>query len=250
MTKNNSCIDCGDTVSGDFFIDRMEASSQKSSTGILDYTINQKMMHYSVGDIIFTGINHWFGGLAPYNLYLWPPMAQGQSLNVRNAGIGQPRLLDGDIAQFISSNNEVGTYKYPSLFYYPQDANYGPLPPGVIDSNITKTTVKIASKVSDHVLRDFIVGDLNGYPRTQEIPYYAWKKPLASFGDYNNDWDRVNILSTTAQPGKTIVPPYAPINNVSPYDAISVGFYHYYFGLYQGNNAYDQFVNKYMPPVE
>ena len=203
MTANNSCVDCGTDVSNDFFIDRMESSSQKSSNGILDYVINQKMMYYKVSDIIFTGINHWFGGRSPYNLWLWPPMAQGQTLNVRNAGIGQPRLLDGDIAQFVSSNNEIGTYKFPSLFYYPQDKNYGPLPLQVIDGNINKTFTEIASVVSDNTLRDYLVGGTNGYPKTQEIPYYGWKKPLASFGNYNNDWDRASILTTSAQPGKT-----------------------------------------------
>ena len=250
MTANNSCVDCGADVSNDFFIDRMEASSQKSSNGILDYAINQKMMRYKVSDILFTGINHWFGGRAPYNLWLWPPMAQGQTENVRNAGISQPRLLDGDIAQLVASNNEIGTYKFPSLFYYPQDTNYGPLPGGVIDSRINKKILKIPSKISDDKLRDYLVGDTNGYPKTQIIPYYGWQKPLASFGDYDNDWDRVTILSTQAQPGKSIVPPFAPINPVSPYNSISTGFYHYYFGLYQGNNAYDQFVNKYMPPID
>jgi hypothetical protein len=250
MTTNNSCIDCDADVSGDFLIDRMESSSQKSTNGVLDYAINQKMMLYTVNDIIFTGINHWFGGQSPYNLFIWPPMAQGQDGNVRNAGINQPRLLDGDIAQLVSSNNEIGTYKFPSLFYHPQDPNYGPLPPGVVDSRITKTSLKIASVVSDNTLRNLVVGGLNGYPKTQDIPYYGWKKPLASFGNFDNDWDRATVLTASAQPGSTIIPPYAPINNVSPYGALSVGFYHYYFGLYQGNNAYDQFVNKYMPPVE
>jgi hypothetical protein len=255
MTSNNSCVDCGADISDDFFIDRMESSSQKSSNGILDYAINQKMMLYTVSDIMFTGINHWFGGRAPYNLWMWPPMAQGQTLNVRTAGINQPRLLDGDIAQFVASNNEMGTYKFYSLFYYPQDPNYGPLPLGIIDDGtpggpIRKTTIRIPSVVSDSQLRDYLVGDTNGYPKSQEIPYYGWKKPLASFGNYDNDWDRNVILTSLAQPGKSLVPPYAPINAVSPYNAISVGFYHYYFGLYQGNNAYDQFVNKYMPPVE
>jgi hypothetical protein len=250
MTANNSCVDCDNDISNDFFIDRMESSSQKSSNGILDYTINQKMMNYKVSDIIFTGINHWFGGQSPFNLWLWPPMAQGQTLNVRDAGIGQPRLLDGDIAQLVSSNSEIGTYKFPSLFYYPQDKNYGPLPPNVIDGNIDKSFTNIASVVSDNTLRDYLVGGTNGYPKTQEIPYYGWKKPLASFGNYNNDWDRVTILTKQAQPGITLVPPYAPINDISPYNALSIGFYHYYFGLYQGNNAYDQFVNKYMPPID
>ena len=250
MTANNSCVDCDADVSNDFFIDRMESSSQKSTNGILDYAINQKLMLYDVSDIIYTGINQWFGGRAPYNLWMWPPQAQGQTENVRDAGIGQPRLLDGDIAQFVSSNNEIGTYKFPSLFYYPQDANYGPLPIGVLDSNITKTTLKISSEISDNTLRSYVVGDINGYPKSQSIPYYGWKKPLASFGNYNNDWDRGTILRTPAQPGITLIPPYAPINNISPYGFVSVGFYHYYFGLYQGNNSYDQFVNKYMPPID
>ena len=44
-------------------------------------------------------------------------------------------------------------------------------------------------------------------------------------------------------------PPMGPIIGEVPTGSlVSMGFFHFYFGLYQGNNAYDKFVNKYMPP--
>ena len=57
------------------------------------------------------------------------------------------------------------------------------------------------------------------------------------------------VLLTLSQ-SLIIVPPTGPIVDIPSTSEVSMGYYHYYFGLYQGNNAYDKFVNGYMPPTD
>jgi hypothetical protein len=164
-------------------------------------------------------------------------------------------LLDGDISQGVSFNNELGIHKYMSPFYYPEDPNYGPLPFSIIDPKIQAVNSNIPFKVADLGLRNKVMGNSGGYSRSQTIPMYPWKKTSPTFGTRNNSWDAsdgtsMKIITNKSQPGPIIVPPTGPIVDIPSTSEVSMGYYHYYFGLYQGNNAYDKFVNGYMPPTD
>ena len=262
LTTNNSCVDCGDSKDDDFFIDQLESSSAKSPGGILDYFINQKLMRYSFWEIQFTGINNWFGGYRSWQVFGYPSTGGATNRNNRvikasTAGMagGQHRLLDGDISQGVSFNNELGIHKYMSPFYYPEDPNYGPLPFSIIDPKIQAVNSNIPFKVADLGLRNKVMGNSGGYSRSQTIPMYPWKKTSPTFGTRNNSWDAsdgtsMKIITNKSQPGPIIVPPTGPIVDIPSTSEVSMGYYHYYFGLYQGNNAYDKFVNGYMPPTD
>jgi len=263
LTTNNSCIDCENQQNNDFYIDQLESSSAKSPAGILDYFINQKLMNYDWWEIQYTGINNWFGGTRGWQVFGFPATGGATNRNKRklkatSAGIsgGQHRLLDGDISQAIAFNNEIGVHKYMSPFYYPEDPNYGPLPPTIIDVEINDAFANKPIIISNQGLRTKIMGDSTGYAFSQTIPYYPWMKTSPQFGTLNNNWDAVDstsmtIISNRAQPGPIIVPPTGPIIPLIPTtNEVSMGYYHYYFGLYQGNNAYDKFINGYMPPLD
>ena len=260
-----SDVDCELDEDNDFFIDKLESSSQKSSTGILDYVINQKLMSYNFAQVHFTGINNWFGGQSKWMTLINPPLFQGTTRNKRNdlesTGTNQTRLLDGDIAQFVASNNEFGIYKFKSLFYDPTEPNYGPLPntivdPRIVNSSSPSTVTLIPSLVSDLELRNYLIGNNGGYSRSQSVPYIAWSKTNPTGGNWDNHWDMDNVRTIRLQDGIVPLtiptpPPYTPIDmGTATGQQTSSGFFHYYFGLYQGNNAYDQYVNKYMPPLD
>jgi len=263
LTTNNSCIDCDSELDNDFFVDKLQSSSAQSPAGILDYFINQKLMNYNWSEIQFAGVNNWFGGNRSWQTFSFPatggsPNRNKRKLKASSAGIsgGQYRLLDGDIAQAVSFNNEMSIFKYQSPFYYPTDPNYGPLPPAIIDPNINNLYAKKEMKVDSMDLRSKLMGQSGGYAYSQVIPYYPWKKTNVNFGDRNNNWDAadnstMSLVVNKAQPGPIIVPPTGPIPDLIPSSSeVSMGYYHYYFGLYQGNNAYDKFVNGYMPPLD
>ena len=263
LTTNNSCIDCDSELDNDFFVDKLQSSSAQSPAGILDYFINQKLMNYDWYEIQFAGVNNWFGGNRSWQTFSFPatggsPNRNKRKLKASSAGIsgGQYRLLDGDIAQAVSFNNEMSIFKYQSPFYYPTDPNYGPLPPAIIDPNINNLYAKKEMKVDSMDLRSKLMGQSGGYAYSQVIPYYPWKKTNVNFGDRNNNWDAadnstMSLVVNKAQPGPIIVPPTGPIPDLIPSSSeVSMGYYHYYFGLYQGNNAYDKFVNGYMPPLD
>ena len=253
LTSNNYCVDCNENADTDFFIDKMESSSQKSPAGILDYFINQKMMKYDFWNIQTTGINNWYGGRPSLMTFIFPPISTGWNRNVRNIRSSQYRLLDGDISQALALNSEFGIYKYQSPMNYPTDPQYGPLPPNMIDGDIGTTFARKEMKITPDNLRADLIGQNNGYTFSQQIPYYPWLKKNPVFGDWNNDWDTAEsaLLTNRAQPGILIQPKTGPIfADIPQGESMSFGFFHYYFGLYQGDTAYDEFVNKYMPPIE
>jgi hypothetical protein len=260
LATNNVCVDCDAVQNDDFYINKLESSSHKSPAGILDYFINQKLMNYGKWEIFYTGINNWFGGVRQWQVFGFPATGGGTDRNKRalkatggNPSGGQHRLLDGDIAQAIGFNSEMGIYKYQNPFYFPDDPNYGPLPPTILDPDIKNTFAKKEFKISNMEMRKNIMGGQFGYAASQTIPYYPWKKMGPLFGDYNNNWDAergstISVITNKAQPGPIILPPTGPIiPGVPSTNEVSFGFYHYYFGLYQGNNAFDKFINNYKP---
>ena len=260
LATNNVCVDCDAVQNEDFYIDKLESSSHKSPAGILDYFINQKLMKYSRSEIFYTGINNWFGGTRTWMVFGFPATGGNPNRNERklkatggNPSGGQHRLLDGDIAQAIAFNSEMGIYKYTNPFYFPDDPNYGPLPPAILDTDVGIKFAKKEFKVSNMGIRKDIMGGQFGYTSSQTIPYYPWNKTGPLFGDYDNNWaaeqgSTINVVSNKAQPGPVIIPPTGPIiPGVPSTNEVSLGFYHYYFGLYQGNNAFDKFINGYKP---
>ena len=253
LSTNNYCVDCNEEADTDFFINKLDSSSQKSPAGILDYFINQKMMKYDFWNIQTTGINNWFGGRPGLMTFIFPPINTGFNRNQRNIRNAQYRLLDGDISQAVALNNELGLYKYQSPLQFPSDPQYGPLPTGMIDPDIGTTFALKEMKITPDNVRADVIGGNNGYTFAQQIPYYPWTKTNQTFGDRNNNWQttQANLITNRNQPGILVEPKTGPIFYGIPQGTeLSFGYFHYYFGLYQGNTAYDEFVNKYIPPIE
>ena len=124
-----------------------------------------------------------------------------------NSGVGIPNVLDGDILQLLSINNESGIEEFDLqnpkyLGYqfnildpeqYPQvfkngNANYGPLP---ITLELSEDGQRIRSCLNEK-------GRLT--ESSQKVPFYFWNKKGTGFGPYNTDknnqsWDYITPIS-------------------------------------------------------
>ena len=143
-------------------------------------------------------------------------------------------VLDGDIAQAFSQNNQFGIAEFVTPQEFQQSLNN---PPG--------TTVQIAAennpfywncllvgspqcqgttsagicvidfKVEEQTLRDCLLGGdtgiCTGINWTQIVPYYPWDNGPAPFGDQQNYWDTNTIITINHQPS-----PYFDVTSLSP----------------------------------
>ena len=135
-------------------------------------------------------------------------------------GVGISNVLDGDILQLLSINNETGIQQFdlqdprylgyqfnildPEL--YPQvfkngNANYGPLP---ITLELSDDGQRIRSCLNE-------VGRLT--EASQKVPFYLWNKRGTGFGSYNGDqnnqsWDYSGEVQTQPLQGMKNPSPY------------------------------------------
>jgi len=118
-----------------------------------------------------------------------------------SSGVGITNVLDGDILQLLSINNETGiqqfdlqdprylgySYQFLDPEVYPQvfkngNANYGPLP---VTLELSDDGQRIRSCLNE-------VGRLT--ESSQKVPFYLWNKRGTGFGSYNSNqnnqsWD-------------------------------------------------------------
>jgi hypothetical protein len=139
-----------------------------------------------------------------------------------NTGLGgfiqTNNVLDGDILQLLSINNEVGidqfdlqNPKYYGYNYnildpevYPEvfkngNANYGPLP---ITFDLTEDGYRIRTCLNEPYHLDYALNPVNGRltESSQSVPFYLWDKKGTGFGPYNTnknnqswDWSEVQL---------------------------------------------------------
>ena len=127
-------------------------------------------------------------------------------------------VLDGDILQLLSINNEVGIDQFdlqnPKYYGYnynildPEvysevfkngNANYGPLP---ITFDLTEDGYRIRTCLNEPYHLDYALKTVNGRltESSQSVPFYLWDKKGTGFGPYNTnknnqswDWGDVQL---------------------------------------------------------
>lgn len=123
-------------------------------------------------------------------------------------------LIDGDIAQLLNFNSQVGIYGYEDESadspYYPDGGAFmydgiGPVGVDFVfseDDEDTPDTIEM----NGALIRLCINGVGNLTETTQEVPYYHWDKKGSGFGPNNSNsekqtWDKGSIESTNMQGG-------------------------------------------------
>jgi hypothetical protein len=139
-----------------------------------------------------------------------------------STGVGISNVLDGDILQLLSINNETGIQQFDLqdpryLGYqfnildpedYPQvfknyNANYGPLP---VTLELSDEGQRIRSCLNEATHYDYngklVQGRLT--ESSQKVPFYLWNKKGTGFGSYNGDqnnqsWDYTAVQTKPLQ---------------------------------------------------
>lgn len=126
-------------------------------------------------------------------------------------GAGQ---IDGDIAQLLNFNSQVGIYGYEDESadspYYPEGGAFiydglGPVGIDFVFSEDDEDTPETI-EMNGALIRLCINGVGNLTETSQEVPYYNWDKKGTGFGPDNGDsekqnWDKGSIESTNMQGG-------------------------------------------------
>ena len=145
-------------------------------------------------------------------------------------------VLDGDIAQAFSQNNQFGIAEFVTPQEFEQAINnpagttaqiaaennpfYWNLlivGSGLNDNEGTNNNgiTDIEFKVEEQTLRDCLLGGdtgiCTGINWTQIVPYYPWDNGPTPFGDRNNYWDTNTIITINHQPS-----PYFDVTSLSP----------------------------------
>lgn len=195
-TDNSECI----------FVDKLKPSSFQPSSELLGMLVERKIAAINNYDeFIWSGVNKWFGADskpgAAYerntgNLRL------GSDGNNQNPGPYRNRVIDGDIAQLIATNNQIGISVFTTDSddpYYGEGSTwfdeYGggngfPFNPATQTSYLGATFTRFQLIPRNIDLINCVQGGNFGISRTQVVPYYTWNSS-ASYGTFNNDytWD-------------------------------------------------------------
>jgi hypothetical protein len=205
----DSCINeiCKDEKTDNFeciFVDKLKPSSFQPSSELLGMLVERKIAaigNYS--EFVWSGVNKWFGADAkPGAAYernngnrRW-----GSDGTTQNPGPYRNRVIDGDIAQLIATNNQIGISVFttdPDDPYYGQGTAwfnaYGggfgfPYDPALQTSYLTPIATNFQLIPRNIDLINCVQGGNFGISRTQVVPYYAWNSS-ASYGTFNNDYD-------------------------------------------------------------
>lgn len=200
-------------------------------------------------------------------------------LNLGDASIGQlfsrdETLVDGDFAQMLSINSELGVLPYLEGNYEDSitvtGGNNGVF--GIWFSSNTIDRRIINNGVTTFGLNPEGPSNYFGYTNTQLVPHYRWKiKNNYLFGTDENDWDTSVIASSYYQNDEffdnsnTYMMPdngyglgyiynkdangneisSLPNNGGSPSFKVGSPF-HFYFGLRRGKTAINRFITKYI----
>ena len=271
-------------------IDNLKSSSFQPSEELLGMLIERKIFAInSYREFVWSGVNKWFGADskpgASYDRNFGNDRL-GSAGNDTNPGPWRNRVIDGDIAQLLATNNQMGI----SVFtkddedpYYGSQTSWGDeySDMGTQQNYLTDSFTKIPLIPRNIDLINCLKGGIFGIKQTQVVPYYGWNSS-ASYGTLNNDYDfgtGSEILVKGYQQGVTYTTPNSvdtdtwetpayydtttPLPNYGYFNSIptivptstgsnfilGTGLY-FYFGLRQGASSYDRFINEYLPPKD
>ena len=276
------------------FIDKLKPSSFQPTEELLGMIVERKIT--AIDDyyqFVWSDLNKWFGADSRPGVAFDRNLGNtrlGSNGDLNNPGPYRNRVIDGDIAQLLASNNQIGVsvftvddsdpyYGTDSDWYYSYGANAAN---GDYENEtvITDVSTPFSLVPNNTDLINCVQGGTFGIPQTQVVPYYAWRPTNPSYGTFNNDyeWNVISFkgyqqglaysapnddISTWERPeyyedGQP-VPPLAyyqnivddtPISPTSPSSFRLGTGMYFYFGLRQGASAYDRFINEYLPPKD
>lgn len=273
-------------------VDKLKPSSFQPTAELLGSIVERKITAINdYSEFVWSGVNKWFGADAkPGGSSLdrnTGNVRTGSDGNLTNPGPYRNRVIDGDIAQLLATNNQLGVSVFTtddSDPYYGLGSTWNGLYAGNVPYNeetvITNNTTPFPLVPRDTSSRNCVLGDNFGIPQTQVIPYYEWLPSSAGYGNFDNDYNfgQGNIAFKGYQQGIGTTSPGAnPVNWLSPvyYNStdplpplaysqpqvtapfttptqtfnLGTGLY-FYFGLRQGASAYERFINEYLPPKD
>lgn len=276
------------------FIDKLKPSSFQPTEELLGMIVERKITAINnYYQFVWSDLNKWFGADSRPGQAFDRNLGNtrlGSNGNFNNPGPYRNRVIDGDIAQLLASNNQIGVsvftvddsdpyYGKDSDWYYSygEDAADG----GYEDETvITDVTTPFSLVPNNTDLINCVQGGTFGIPQTQVVPYYAWRPTNPSYGTFNNDygWNEISFkgyqqglaysaptddISTWERPeyyedGDSLPPlgyyqnivDDTPISPTSPSSFRLGTGMYFYFGLRQGASAYDRFINEYLPPKD
>jgi hypothetical protein len=269
-------------------IDNLKSSSFQPSEELLGMLIERKIIAInSYREFVWSGVNKWFGADskpgASYDRNLGNERL-GSAGDFINPGPWRNRVIDGDIAQLLATNNQMGI----SVFtkddedpYYGDGTVWGDEYSNIIgqENYLTESFTQIPLIPRNNDLINCLKGGIFGIKQTQVVPYYGWNSS-ASYGTLNNDYDfdgqilvkgyQQGITYTTPNRTDTAtwetpayydsneeLPNYGYFNSIPTIVPTSTGSnfilgtgLYFYFGLRQGASSYDRFINEYLPPKD
>ena len=200
-----------------FVVDSLKPTSFQPSEALLGMLVERKLAAINnFKEFLWSGINKWFGADAEpgasYN------RNQGNRRNGSAGGNISPgpyrnRVIDGDIAQLLATNNMMGVSVFSTdvedPYYGAPDGQrtqwFESFMPSQFNSNSASPVSWDLSKqpgetivgpatspfpliANDFTLTTCLLGGGFGVPHTQVVPYYGWEPNGQAYGTYNNDY--------------------------------------------------------------
>ncbi len=196
-TQNNECI----------YVDKLKPSSFQPTGELLGMLVERKI--YAIGSynqFVWSGVNKWFGADAKPDASYDRNIGNnrwGSDGSSVNPGPYRNRVIDGDIAQLLATNNQMGVSVFTTDLadnYYGNTGIPGgwfnlygggpasPYDPNQQTSYLGATFTKFQLIPRDPQLINCIQGGNFGISNTQVVPYYKWNS-ASSYGTFNNDYD-------------------------------------------------------------
>ena len=192
-TVGNECI----------YVDKLKPSSFQPTAELLGMIIERKIGAIgSYSQFVWSGVNKWFGADskpgATYDRNTGN-LRWGSDGDNFNPGPYRNRVIDGDIAQLLATNNQMGISVFTTDLadsYYGQGtvwfAQYGggggiPYNPNSQTNYLGATFTRFQLIPRDPDLINCIQGGNFGIKNTQVVPYYSWDS-ASGYGTFNNDY--------------------------------------------------------------
>ena len=187
--------------------------------------------------------------------------------------------IDGDVAQMFSINSEYGVLPFNDQFYDDNDVYLSTTNGNAVVGVLYESDIEKRRQLTPGILTFGNVLQLNGYPKTQNVPMYRWETNppnggVSILGDQFNNWytELNGIYETKYQEMSFITTKYFQATNgqntgyIYNYDNNGVPTfdpstnqinsqgnkfvvsapYHFYFGLFKGKSSLNRYIKKYV----